>query len=621
MREEAFLKDDNIVPLEVTSQYKRLTDTNIRFFNTDKGTSVLNFIVTKNDKPFEIGSNNAKATIDLKTENYGVETGAHISDDLTFVDPINGRLSYTLTDELLRYTGRVFGQVFFTQNGSNNIIVMREFAFRIDNDQISDFDGKTKLVYIKTLKDIMAQFNGDISRFNKALGDFPTLVEGIENKVNEGISAIKLKSNEVETNLNKIYSEREKDFENKTNGFVENVVVVKDDIKSYIDNAKQEAKELGVLKQGDVVNYQKSKLTDDSGVTEELNDVTIYSILENTTSTKFVHINNATDAPSSKLANNISDSEVSNIDNGRVDSEYDENHDEELPEHQIHSSIASGLLVVYKSQNTGRAIWYPDDSNEIYTCFYKDNIWLSWLKVNDETITKSYIEAFVDAKTSENKKFFEDELNSTSIQKHKITDTDGNTINVDLDYAQSSLVELKTANFYALKVPNLPIGIESTEGYLRVTSKDIKNKLFEFTPKGTSKTLISTLNNSTLSGWSTFNEERKKVLFDGSVNGVGNDIVLTDDYTKYDFLIVSGLYPGGTFNEVSLVSMPGSIIVSKNNIPDSTGDGGASYEGIISKVNNTTLRIANDVFWDLGLRKPSGANANKFTVQKIMGWR
>lgn len=621
MREEAFLKDDNIVPLEVTSQYKRLTDTNIRFFNTDKGTSVLNFIVTKNDKPFEIGSNNAKATIDLKTENYGAETGAHISDDLTFVDPINGRLSYTLTDELLRYTGRVFGQVFFTQNGSNNIIVMREFAFRIDNDQISDFDGKTKLVYIKTLKDIMAQFNGDISRFNKALGDFPTLVEGIENKVNEGISAIKLKSNEVETNLNKIYSEREKDFENKTNGFVENVVVVKEDIKSYIDNAKQEAKELGVLKQGDVVNYQKSKLTDDSGVTEELNDVTIYSILENTTSTKFVHINNATDAPSSKLANNISDSEVSNIDNGRVDSEYEENHDEELPEHQIHSSIASGLLVVYKSQNTGRAIWYPDDSNEKYTCFYKDNIWLSWLKVNDETITKSYIEAFVDAKTSENKKFFEDELNSTSIQKHKITDTDGNTINVDLDYAQSGLVELKTANFYALKVPNLPIGIESTEGYLRVTSKDIKNKLFEFTPKGTSKTLISTLNNSTLSGWSTFNEERKKVLFDGSVNGVGNDIVLTDDYTKYDFLIVSGLYPGGTFNEVSLVSMPGSIIVSKNNIPDSTGDGGASYEGIISKVNNTTLRIANDVFWDLGLRKPSGANANKFTVQKIMGWR
>ncbi|MHA8043040.1 hypothetical protein ACWYYG_03525 [Staphylococcus xylosus] len=111
------------------------------------------------------------------------------------------------------------------------------------------------------------------------------------------------------------------------------------------------------------------------------------------------------------------------------------------------------------------------------------------------------------------------------------------------------------------------------------------------------------------------------MLFDGSVNGVGNDIVLTDDYTKYDFLIVSGVYPGGTFNEVSLVSMPGSIIVSKNNIPDSTGDGGASYEGIISKVNNTTLRIANDVFWDLGLRKASGANANKFTVQKIMGWR
>ncbi|WP_436950182.1 phage baseplate upper protein [Staphylococcus xylosus] len=619
MKEEAFLKDDNVIPLEVTSQYNSLTDTNISFFNTDTGTSVLNFIVTKNNRPFEIGSNNAKATIDLKTENFGAETGAHISDDLTFVDPINGRLSYILPDKLLRYTGKVFGQVFFTQNGNNNIIVIRKFSFNIENDQISDFDGKTKLVYIKTLKDMMAQFNGDLSKFNKALGDFPSLIESVENKVNEGISAINLKSRQVETNLNNAFNEQENEFKNKTNGFIENVVVVKDEIKAYIDTAKQEANDLGVLKQGDVVNYQKSKLTTDTGIVEELNDITIHFVLENAQTTKFVHINNATDAPSAKPQND--NSEVTPKDNNRVDSEYIENDEEELSDIQIINSIASGLLVIYKSKNNGRAIWYPDDSNEIYTCFYKDNIWLSWLKVNDETITRNYIESFVEAKTSENKHFMENQLNLAAIQKHRLTDSEGNAINIDLDFSQSELVELKTANFYAVKVPDLPIGIENTEGYLRVTAKDTKNKLYEFTPKGTSKNLVRILNNSNLSSWSTFNEERKKVLFDGSVNGVGNDIVLTDDYTKYDFLIVSGVYPGGTFNEVSLVSMPGSIIVSKNNIPDSTGDGGASYEGIISKVNNTTLRIANDVFWDLGLRKASGANANKFTVQKIMGWR
>ena len=220
MKEEAFLKDDNIIPLEVTSKYKSITDTNISFFNTDTGTSVLNFIVTKNEKPFEIGLNNAKATIDLKTENYGAETGAHISDDLMFIDPINGRLSYTLPDEFLRYTGKVFGQVFFTQNGSNNIIVMREFSLRIDDDQISNFDGKTKLVYIKTLKDMMAQFNGDISKFNKALGDFPSLIEGVENKINEGISTINLKATQVETNLNNTFNLRENEFKNKTNDFI-----------------------------------------------------------------------------------------------------------------------------------------------------------------------------------------------------------------------------------------------------------------------------------------------------------------------------------------------------------------------------------------------------------------
>lgn len=621
MKEEAFLKDDNIIPLEVTSQYNSLLDTNIRFYNSDIGTSVLNFMVTKNNNPFEISLNNAKATIDLKTENYGAETGAHISDDLNIIDPFNGRLSYTLPYEFLKYNGKVKGQVFFTQNGSNNTIVMREFSFTIDNDQISDFDGVTKLTYIKTLKDEMAIFKDDISKFKKVLGDAPSIVNGIEQKVNQGIRNIESKLNEVVEELNNEIINKQEIFENDKNVFIKEVQDYQEELVYEFNKIKQDVKKSGLLTNEDVSNFQKSKITTDTGLAESYSDVSIQTILNEVKTTKIVHVNNATDAPSHKPIDTSDLTDENQENNTRVDDEFNEVDEEidDLSSPQIQKTYDSGILIVYKSENSGRAIWYPDDNNEIYTCYVKDDIWLSWFKINDESITKDFIESLINSKTSEHKEFIENHFNS--IQKHKITDSVGQTINVNFDFAQSTLVKQKTGNYYGVNLPNLPIGIESTEGYLRVTSKDNANKLFEFTPKGTTKNLIRTLNDSNLSDWSTFNEERKKLLFDGSVNSVGSDIVLTDDFTKYEFLIVSGIYPGGTFNEVSLTSMEGSIIVTKNNIVDSTGDGGAAYEAVITKVDNRTLRIANDVFWDLGLRKASGANANKITVKKVMGWK
>ncbi|WP_390522538.1 BppU family phage baseplate upper protein, partial [Staphylococcus pseudintermedius] len=82
---------------------------------------VLNFLITKNNVPLAISDNHAKASIVLKSENYSVDSGAYISDDLTIVDPINGLLQYVIPSKFLKYNGKVNAQVFFTQNGSGNV--------------------------------------------------------------------------------------------------------------------------------------------------------------------------------------------------------------------------------------------------------------------------------------------------------------------------------------------------------------------------------------------------------------------------------------------------------------------------------------------------------------------
>ena len=75
-------------------------------------------------------------SIVLKTDNFDDEHGAYISDELTIVDAINGRMQYVIPNEFLKYTGRVHAQAYFTQNGSNNVIVERQFSFNIENDLV-----------------------------------------------------------------------------------------------------------------------------------------------------------------------------------------------------------------------------------------------------------------------------------------------------------------------------------------------------------------------------------------------------------------------------------------------------------------------------------------------------
>ncbi|EWA87171.1 hypothetical protein U435_02735, partial [Staphylococcus aureus T72876] len=169
---------------------------------------------------------------------------------------------------------------------------------------------------------------------------------------------------------------------------------------------------------------------------------------------------------------------------------------------------------------------------------------------------------------------------------------------------------------------DLPGSVESYEGYLSVFVKDDTNKLFNFTPSNSKKVYTRSITNGRLdSQWATPNEHKTAVLFDGAANGVGTRINLTEAYTNYAILFISGTYPGGVIEAFSLTSIPNAIQLSKTNVVDSDGNGGGSYECLITKESGTTLKIDNDVYLDLGSKTGSGANANKITIKRIEGWK
>ncbi|SGS49197.1 phiETA ORF57-like protein [Staphylococcus aureus] len=602
-----FSKDDNLIELQTTSQYNPVIDTNISFYESDRGTGVLNFAVTKNNKPLSISKHNAMTSIVLKTDNFDDEHGAYISDELTIVDAINGRMQYVIPNEFLKYTGRVHAQAYFTQNGSNNVIVERQFNFNIQNDLISNFDGKTKLVYIKSIQDLTESVKEEGEDLKKSLSDTKSLVTEIDSRINQGIQRLEIKQNEA---VQMITATQDKAVQYINSKF-QKIVDKEQAIFERVNEVEQQINGADLVKGNSTTNWQKSKLTDDYGKAIESSEQSIEAVLRHANSSMIIHITNAKDAPEKADIGTLEKPGQDGVDDG---SSFDES---------TYTSSKSGVLVVYVvDNNTARATWYPDDSNDEYTKYKIGGTWYQFYKKVDEELTKKFVEETSNNALNQAKQYVDDKFGTTSWQQHKMTEANGQSIQVNLNNAQGDLGYLTAGNYYATRVPDLPGIVESYEGYLSVFVKDDANKLFNFTPSNSKKVYTRSITNGRLdSQWATPNEHKTAVLFDGAANGVGTRINLTEAYTNYAILFISGTYPGGVIEAFSLTSIPNAIQLSKTNVVDSDGNGGGSYECLITKESGTTLKIDNDVYLDLGSKTGSGANANRVTINKIVGWK
>ncbi|HHC9436379.1 TPA: phage baseplate upper protein [Staphylococcus aureus] len=602
-----FSKDDNLIELQTTSQYNPVIDTNISFYESDRGTGVLNFAVTKNNRPLSISSEHVKTSIVLKTDDYNVDRGAYISDELTIVDAINGRLQYAIPNEFLKHSGKVHAQAFFTQNGSNNVVVERQFSFNIENDLVSGFDGITKLVYIKSIQDTIEAVGKDFNQLKQNMADTQTLIAKVNDSATKGIQQIEIKQNEA---IQAITATQTSATQAVTAEF-DKIVEKEQAIFERVNEVEQQINGADLVKGNSTTNWQKSKLTDDYGKAIELSEQSIDSVLSTVNTSRIIHITSATDAPSFKDIGTVDTPKEDGVDDGS-----------DIPV-APNTLGKSGVLVVYVvDDSTARATWYPDDSNDEYTKYKISGTWYPFYKKNDGDLTKEFVEETSNNALNQAKQYVDDKFGTTSWQQHKLTEHNGQSIQKNLYNAKGNLEALGAGNYYVTSVPDLPGIVESYEGYLSVFVKDDANKLFNFTPSNSKKVYTRSITNGRLdSQWATPNEHKTAVLFDGAANGVGTRINLTEAYTNYAILFISGTYPGGVIEAFSLTSIPNAIQLSKTNVVDSDGNGGGSYECLITKESGTTLKIDNDVYLDLGSKTGSGANANRVTINKIVGWK
>ena len=234
-------------------------------------------------------------------------------------------------------------------------------------------------------------------------------------------------------------------------------------------------------------------------------------------------------------------------------------------------------------------------------------------------------------------------------QKYKLTSDDGTYPLIDLQNKTENYYGLKTGVYYTTNTPHGISGV-STAGFSemkirqgttvkRLTFRPYNsNRIFEkwfynewsdwyelVTSKDASQ--IETTQgahskaNTAENNAKVYTDEKvsslHKLLFSGNVNGVEKNIVINDNYNNYDEIRLFYTTLGGRDSKVVKAKETNQIVIYSFNLTNSDGGNGDIIETVIDRVNSTTLKISNEVGFNL--LNQTGGSTTGITITEIIG--
>ena len=210
--------------LDVNAYYKSIKKMNVEFHNQDIGTSKFEFQITRNNAPMPLSEINVDSYIAIVTSN-----GEKKIDNLVFEDEMNGIVSYTLPDDVLYHVGKSLGEVYISQKGTGDTVVVRSFEFNIKDSVINTISADTKLSYIRKFDELLEVIQYRATAMEEALANMEDYITKVTNATNDGIARIGVKENQV---LLAIQSEKNEIIELIT----DNTYLKVEDFETYKQN-------------------------------------------------------------------------------------------------------------------------------------------------------------------------------------------------------------------------------------------------------------------------------------------------------------------------------------------------------------------------------------------------
>ena len=289
----------------------------------------------------------------------------------------------------------------------------------------------------------------------------------------------------------------------------------------------------------------------------------------------------------------------------------------------------------YNANHTAKMKELNDKGSEYSTKFDDDKVYMDEkLEAFKESVTGSGLVTQGEAQ---------------SWQKYKLTDDSGVLPIVNLRGDLEALQALPSGFYYRSFVPITGVGQTSSTGFVTVWESNggqVKN--ISFKPYNSTQEFIMRYYNE-WSGWENkfdgleksidaqakantaesnakvYTDEKvfnlHQTLFEGGANGVDSIIPLAETLDNFIFLYIYGNFDGGNFAETGDPNGTSDIVIDRTNVIGTDGAYATVFECIIQKASRTQLKITSDTYHGVHSGNGSGPNANRFTINKIVGVR
>jgi hypothetical protein len=248
------------IPLETTADYQSLSKLGVQFWNQDKNTAILQFKITRNDYPLALGEENVKVFIALESGDSFL-----VDDKIIYVDEMEGIVSYTIPTDFMRVASNVTGQVYVTTLDEEEVVVQRQFSFKVSNDLIADLPAEDKIREIKYFADMRAEVAQMIEKLNSDFENMNDYVTQVEGTTQAGIKELNNLITQKEKAYNDNHTAKMQELDEKGTTYSQQL----DDDKQYMDEKFEAFKESvngsGLVTTGESKDWQKYKLTVDDG--------------------------------------------------------------------------------------------------------------------------------------------------------------------------------------------------------------------------------------------------------------------------------------------------------------------------------------------------------------------
>lgn len=216
------------INLENKPYVKPISNVDIGFYNLDNGTAKLEFSITRDEFPMQMGPVNVTGYLWLKSTN-GTMSGQL---DLEIIDGLNGIVGVTIPNWFLvgATDTDVNGQIILAVNENTDIATLGEFGFRVKDALPNQIKGEIKVQYFRMFDDMKQALEDKVADIESRLGDLDILVANVETTVTNGISQI-----------NQTVSERKSDLTEVINQYNTDVYTVKSVAIDEVNTAKSNA--------------------------------------------------------------------------------------------------------------------------------------------------------------------------------------------------------------------------------------------------------------------------------------------------------------------------------------------------------------------------------------------